>query len=215
MDSIYFQYNRDKLNRPHSKEITSEIKQISTTSGVIQLEGTPDRDYDISVIIDGEELGKVENAKDLSEVSFYVDYDMAKIYFTQENFGKFAIIGYYSKGRELIHINRIFDDSENGITYTLKELIKDINNAIVTAGIIKENYKTTVLANQLIYNSTSELYEYTLVHNLNSSKISISVFDSNGIECLNLCQIIDDNTLLVRNDEQEDLKIVINYGSIN
>ena len=67
----------------------------------------------------------------------------------------------------------------------------------------------------MIYNSASELYEYTLVHNLNSSKISISVFDSNGAECLNLCQIIDDNTLLVRNDEQEDLKIVINYGSIN
>lgn len=215
MDSIYLQYNRDRNNRERSIEKRNEIRQISTTSGIIQLECTPDRNYDIVMSCDGEYLTKVEEINLLDEHTFYVDYNMAKVYFSKENYGKFVTIhSYYSRGRELIHMNRIFADSENGVVEVLEELIKNVNNAVVTKGIIKENYKTTILANQFTYNSKSELYEYTLKHNLNSNKINVGVYDMNDEACLDLCKPIDSNTLLVRNDERVDLKIVINYGSV-
>lgn len=187
-----------------------ETRRI-TTDGLIALKQIPDELHRVN--IDGYTEVYADNI--LEENEFRVDYSQGIVYFNSARLGEFVDIEYYGIGYELIHVNRIFTDSENGVVETLEELIEDVNNAVTTSGIIKENYKTTVLASQLNYNSLSELYEYTLVHNLNSSKISISVFDSNGAECLNLCQIIDSNTLLVRNDEKVDLKIVINYGSIN
>ena len=79
---------------------------------------------------------------------------------------------------------------------------------------LANNQLFTVQANQLIYNETSKLYEYTLVHNLNidKSKLVIQLTDSEGYALLDMCKRIDNNTLLVRNDEQCVINITINKG---
>lgn len=187
-----------------------ETRRI-TTDGLIALKQIPDELHRVN--IDGYTEVYADNI--LEENEFRVDYSQGIVYFNSARLGEFVDIEYYGIGYELIHVNRIFTDSENGVVETLEELIEDVNNAVVTKGIIKENYKTTVLANQLKYNSTSELYEYTLVHNLNSNKIIVGVYNVSDEPCLDLCKPIDSNTLLVRNDEKVDLKIVINYGSVS
>ena len=187
-----------------------ETRRI-TIDGLIALKQIPDELHRVN--IDGYTEVYADNI--LEENEFRVDYSQGIVYFNSARLGEFVDIEYYGMGYELIHVNRIFTDSENGVVETLEELIEDVNNAVTTSGIIKENYKTTVLASQLNYNSLSELYEYTLVHNLNSNKIIVGVYDVNDEPCLDLCKPINSNTLLVRNDEKVDLKIVINYGSIN
>ena len=187
-----------------------ETRRI-TTDGLIALKQIPDELHRVN--IDGYTEVYADNI--LEENEFRVDYSQGIVYFNSARLGEFVDIEYYGIGYELIHVNRIFTDSENGVVETLEELIEDVNNAVTTSGIIKENYKTTVLASQLKYNSTSELYEYTLVHNLNSNKVNVGVYDVNDEPCLDLCKPIDSNTLLVRNDEKVDLKIVINYGSVS
>lgn len=187
-----------------------ETRRI-TTDGLIALKQIPDELHRVN--IDGYTEVYADNI--LEENEFRVDYSQGIVYFNSARLGEFVDIEYYGIGYELIHVNRIFTDSENGVVETLEELIEDVNNAVTTSGIIKENYKTTVLASQLNYNSLSELYEYTLVHNLNSNKVNVGVYDVSDEPCLDLCKPIDSNTLLVRNDEKVDLKIVINYGSVS
>lgn len=184
-----------------------ETKKI--TDGLIALKQIPDLLHRVNI----ENYIEVDEDK-LGTNEFRVDYSQGIVYFNTAAEGEFVDLAYYGIGYELIHVSRIFTDSQNGVVETLEELIENINNAIATKGIIKENYKTTVLANQFTYNSNSELYEYTLKHNLNSNKINVGVFDMNNESCLDLCKPIDSNTLLVRNDERVDLKIVINYGSV-
>ena len=98
--------------------------------------------------------------------------------------------------------------------------VANLNTAITNAqGDINtinlaNNQLFTIQANQLIYNETSKLYEYTLVHNLNvdKSKLVIQLTDSEGYALLDMCKRIDNNTLLVRNDEQCVINIAINKG---
>lgn len=99
---------------------------------------------------------------------------------------------------------------------TLTNLNTAIANAQEDINTINlaNNQSYTIQANQLVYNETSKLYEYTLVHNLNidKSKLVIQLTDSEGYTLLDLCKRIDNNNLLVRNDEQCVINITVNKG---
>lgn len=67
-----------------------------------------------------------------------------------------------------------------------------------------------VQAKDLVRNEGKELYEYILNHNLNSDALIMEIKDDEGDRLLNLGKAIDSNNYLIKNDEQVNLKVIIN-----
>lgn len=224
MESIYFKYNTDKNGNPMAINITNENKQISPINFAIQLEQIPDEFYRLQIAYGNTELFEIFERDEITENSYYVDYIVGTVYFHTSKAGKIVNIKkYYGRGVELISANRVFTKIDGNIVTSLgslmdsaKEIIDDANNALVNNGILKENFKKIVLASELVLNPDSGFYEYKLNHGLNSTKLCVSVKElETGYECVNLCDCIDANNLLVRNDENVSLMIIINYGSVS
>lgn len=224
MESIYFKYNTDKNGNPMAINITNENKQISPINFAIQLEQIPDEFYRLQIAYGNTELFEIFEKDEITENSYYVDYIVGTVYFHTSKAGKIVNIKkYYGRGVELISANRVFTKIDGNIVTSLgslmdsaKEIIDDANNALVNNGILKENFKKIVLASELVLNPDSGFYEYKLNHGLNSTKLCVSVKElETGYECVNLCDCIDANNLLVRNDENVSLMIIINYGSVS
>lgn len=224
MESIYFKYNTDKNGNPMAINITNENKQISPINFAIQLEQIPDEFYRLQIAYGNTELFEIFERDKITENSYYVDYIVGTVYFHTSKAGKIVNIKkYYGRGVELISANRVFTKIDGNIVTSLgslmdsaKEIIDDANNALVNNGILKENFKKIVLASELVLNPDSGFYEYKLNHGLNSTKLCVSVKElETGYECVNLCDCIDANNLLVRNDENVSLMIIINYGSVS
>jgi hypothetical protein len=121
--------------------------------------------------------------------------------------GNAAIDTIKTLGDASIIINSLKNDISEGKT---EEIL--LENLINNAKTLLKNKVFIVLASQLVKNSTTGIYEYTLKHNLNIPDITFTIRDTNGNELLNGCRVIDNNTLLVKNDEQIDIKVIFNIG---
>ena len=212
--SIISKYNVDK-NQSLISVNTVEVQQVHPLKNLIQASGVIDEFKRVKII--NKSMYEVFNVDDIQNSNqYYVDYKQGIIYFHPKLAGNTIQFEYGNLGIDYISGNRIFvkQDEKGNIVEVLQDLIDDVNNAVVTTGIIKENYSANIPSNGFSYNSSSGFYEYTLKHNLNSNKITINVYQNND-PVMNLCRVIDSNTVLVRNDEQVDLKVIINYGSVS
>lgn len=99
------------------------------------------------------------------------------------------------------------DLSTNDYTDEDKAAVTELTK-LVEGGVRAKTF--AVNSADLVLNDTNGLYEYTLAHGLNSNDMTVSVFENETkLECLNLCERIDENNILVRNDENIDLSVVL------
>lgn len=117
----YVNYHVDE-NGNHTTIKIDETKQISTIDYSVYLEEVPDLIE--KIIIDDKELVEVQNKSDISINSFYVDYNMCKVYFSINYGGKIANINYYGFGKNLIGASRVIDElSDTEVKETLQEIV--------------------------------------------------------------------------------------------
>lgn len=120
-NSVIMQWNLDEHGNPTSLRIDREVQQVSTTHNLIQLVQIPDGSQRIIILmVDPKnntqvELQEVLNKKDLNDYTFYVEYGMGLVLFTERWQGCTAYVSYYGRGVMLISDSRIFH--KNGSTF--------------------------------------------------------------------------------------------------
>lgn len=107
-------------------------------------------------------------------------------------------------------LNTTIPNAETATT-NLNTALTNAQDAINTITLADNQYYT-ITSDQLVYNSSSGFYEYTLNHNLNSVKLIMSITDDDGDELVDLGGRIDSNNYLIANDEQINIHVVINKG---
>lgn len=113
--------------------------------------------------------------------------------------------------QELVNTLNATIPTAQTVTTDLTTALADAQGAINTITLADNQYYT-ISANQLVYNSSSGFYEYTLNHNLNSSKLIIEMKDDEGYRLCQLGGEIDANNYLVANDEQVNIRVIICKG---
>lgn len=120
-NSVIMQWNLDEHGNPTSRRIDREVQQVSTTHNLIQLVQIPDSSQRIIILMvdpknnTQRELQEVLNRKDLDDGSFYVEYGMGLVLFSERWQGCTAYISYYGRGIMLISDSRVFH--KNGSTF--------------------------------------------------------------------------------------------------
>jgi hypothetical protein len=94
---------------------------------------------------------------------------------------------------------------------SINTALTNAQNAINTISMADNQYYT-IPADQLVYNSATTFYEYTLTHNLNSLKLIMSIVDDDGDELVDLGHRIDNNNYLIANDEKVNIHVIVNKG---
>lgn len=180
----YVNYHLDEdTGETISLKIENEIKQISSTDFSIYLEEIPTKIN--KVLIDNKELLEIKNKINISDSSFYMDYNMCKIYFSSNYGGKIAHIDYYGIGKNLIGASRVID--ELSFNKDVKETLQDIINKgkiyieslkdFSDAGEVINNLKNDIvvgkqLKNELdIKNSTVSKLNTDLNSTINEGKV--------------------------------------------
>lgn len=96
---------------------------------------------------------------------------------------------------------------------TKAELEQTIANAQDDIAIIEAtgNEIKYITANQWVWNSKTEMYEYTLTHTMNSKALTISCFYTDTDEFAFIGGgIVDKNNILLRNEDAVNLTVVLN-----
>ncbi len=97
---------------------------------------------------------------------------------------------------------------------TKTSLESDITTAqslIGTLGVV-DNYIVTITSSNLVKNDTTGYYEYTLNHGLNSEKIKLELWSTDGRQILNCGKKIDKNNFKIINDTQLDIIVIADKG---
>ena len=120
-NSLIMQWNLDEHGNPTSMRIDREVQQVSTTHNLIQLVQIPDSSQRVIILmVDPNrevqvELQEVLNKKDLNDYTFYVEYGMGLVLFSERWQGCTAYVSYYGRGVMLLSDSRIFH--KNGSTF--------------------------------------------------------------------------------------------------
>lgn len=211
--SIITKYNLDTKGNPIAI-VKIDSQKIHPTKFMIQT-GILDEFH--RVVILNRDMNEVFNIDDIFNLSdFYVDYDNGRMFFHSGMAGQTIEYRCAELGVDIINASRVasgFDEKGN-VKEVLSDLIENVNNAIITKGIIKENHMIIVPAESLSLNTNTDLYEYILPHNLKTNKIQLELY-SDSEPLMNLCRKLDSDNIVVANDEKIDIEVVINYGSVN
>lgn len=211
--SIITKYNVDTKGNPIAI-VKIDSQKVHPTKFMIQT-GVLDEFHRVTIL--NEAINEVFNIEDITLPNeFFVDYDNGRMFFHKDMAGKTIQYRCAELGVDLINASRVvsnFDEYGN-VRETLSKLIEDVNNAVVSTGIIKENREITIPAESLVLNPDTELYEYKWNHGLKTNKIQIEVY-SGSEPLLNLCRKLDEDNIIVANDEKIDIDVVINYGSVS
>lgn len=116
--------------------------------------------------------------------------------------GREAVDAMKTIGGVVIIMKRLEDDIVRG-----QQLHEDLQNDMKVTG----NNIIYITSSQWVYSPTSEMYEYTITHTLNSASLIIDFYATDTNDFLNLGGKIVDNThVLVRSDEAINVKCIIN-----
>lgn len=110
---LIMKYNTNSNGTPVSVYIENEVKQVSITHGLIQLEQIPDEFYRLQITDSNEnQMYEVFNVSDIKDdLAYKVDYSHGIVYFHDNKRGESVSIKYYGRGMQLIHASRImFND---------------------------------------------------------------------------------------------------------
>nr|DAD97907.1 MAG TPA: Dec protein, OB-Fold, Decoration, VIRAL PROTEIN [Siphoviridae sp. ctqrl18] len=139
--------NTDKHGNPISvKQI--ETKQISTIHNAIPLNYSIDRNHPI--VING--FHQIYNQDEISDNTFFVDYDQGILYFHSSQVGKSLTVTYMGTGYILISSNRIYRYSKvNGAQGNVSieasfEKIENLLNTVINGGNSLDATKAEVVA---------------------------------------------------------------------
>ena len=139
--------NTDKHGNPISvKQI--ETKQISTIHNTIPLNYSIDRNHPI--VITG--FYQIYNQDEISDNTFFADYDQGILYFHSSQVGKSLTVTYMGTGYILISSNRIYRYSKvNGAQGNVSieasfEKIENLLNTVINGGNSLDSTKAEVVA---------------------------------------------------------------------
>ena len=139
--------NTDKHGNPISvKQI--ETKQISTIHNAIPLNYSIDRNHPI--VING--FHQIYNQDEISDNTFFADYDQGILYFHSSQVGKSLTVTYMGTGYILISSNRIYRYSKvNGAQGNVSieasfEKIENLLNTVINGGNSLDATKAEVVA---------------------------------------------------------------------
>lgn len=106
-------------------------------------------------------------------------------------------------------LQQTIDDAEDvkiRLDQSIENAQDDINTINATGNEIKY-----ITASQWTWNSTNEMYEYTLTHTMNSKALTINCFYTENDEFAFIGgRIVDKNNILFRNEEAVNLTVVLN-----
>lgn len=94
---------------------------------------------------------------------------------------------------------------------SLENDIKTAQSLIGNLGVV-DNYIITITSSNLVKNDATGNYEYTLTHNLNSEKIKLELWSTDGRQMFNCGKKINKNTFKIINDEQVDIVVIADKG---
>lgn len=89
----------------------------------------------------------------------------------------------------------------------IQDIIDEANDLTKVTG----NETVTINTSDWVYNSTTELYEYTITHTMNSTNLIINCYNNDTNEFV-FCagKIIDTSSVLIQLEEDINLKVVLN-----
>lgn len=136
--------NTDKYNNPISvKQI--ETKQVMDILNCIPVNYSIDRNYPINIA----GLHQIYNQDEITETTFFADYDQGILYFHPKLVGKSLNISYMGTGYILISSNRIYrynkSDSTAGTIEASFEKIETLMQEILSGKVTADNISAEVI----------------------------------------------------------------------
>lgn len=168
--TLIMKYNIDTKGNPIAVKIDEEPKQISTLYYTVQLEQIPEQKYNMVVLDDkNKELFEIENLDELTETSYYVNYNSGLVHFHPSRAGKTFIFSYHGLGVELIGASRIYDEH----SYLGKFIFETIQDLIDRGRECIEALLTIGNAVDVLRRLEKDIADGTVLHNnlLNDIKI--------------------------------------------
>lgn len=134
---LTMQYNTNSNGTPISIYIKGEVKQISISHNLIQLEQIPDEFYRLQIVdSNGNKMYEVFDNSDINdELAYKVNYAYGIVYFHPNKSGEQITITYYGRGLQLIHFSRIVMDNGTMLNELVNEIVEIKNKNIATTSI--------------------------------------------------------------------------------